>query len=184
MDRKEFLKSFCFMGVCSCAAVPIFAANWDTEESDNKKIKELNQKIQFMQKRFGKLIKILDEKMDDSTLNKVLGNLGRECSKDYEKYFIGFKNNLKGFLEMVQKSWGIRVEHEKKKKVIKLYGKKTEKCLCAFVKKSLTPTDFCNCSLGWWKHTFGTVIGKPVKVKIIESVLRGGKSCSFSINYS
>jgi hypothetical protein len=184
MNRKEFIKSFCVGGVCSCMAFPIFAANEDAKESNNKKIKELGQKIQFMQTRMAKLINILDGKMDDAGLNKVLEDLGTECSKEYESYYQGYKNNLEGFLQMVKKAWEMNVEHDKENKVIKILGKKTEKCFCPFVKESLMSPDFCNCSLGWQQHTYATLIGKPVKVKIIESILRGGKSCNFVIDYS
>jgi predicted hydrocarbon binding protein len=40
----------------------------------------------------------------------------------------------------------------------------------------------CNCSLGWQKHTWETLLQKKVKVELTESVLRGGKRCVFKIH--
>lgn len=184
MNRKEFIKSFCICGACSCMAFPLFGTNQDTKDSTDKKIRELGQKIQFMQTRMAKFINILDKKMDEADLNKVLEGLGIECSNEYETYYKKYTDNLEGFLQMAKDAWDMNFKHDKENKVITVIGKKTTRCFCPFVKKSLMSPDFCNCSLGWQQHTFSTLIGKPVKVEIIESVLRGGKSCSFAIDYS
>ena len=180
MNRKEFIKSFCICGACSCMAFPLFGASQDTKEPTNKKIKELGQKIQFMQTRMAKFINILDKNMDEADLNKVLEGLGIECSKEYEPYYKEYRDNLEGFFQ----AWDMNFKHDKEKMVITLLGKETTECFCPFVKESLMSPDFCNCSLGWHQHIFSTLIGKPVKVEIIESVLRGGKSCNFVIDYS
>jgi predicted ArsR family transcriptional regulator len=161
-------------------AFPLFAKNEDTKESDNKKIKELGQKIQFIQTRMAKFINILDKKMDEADLNKVLEALGTECSKEYETHYKAYEANLEGFLE----AWDMNFKHDKEKMVITILGKETTQCFCPFVKESLMAPDFCNCSIGWQQQTFSTLIGKPVKVEVIESVLRGGKSCNFVIDYS
>ncbi len=35
--------------------------------------------------------------------------------------------------------------------------------------------------LGWYKETFSIIAGGPVEVELVDSVLRGGKHCSFLI---
>jgi hypothetical protein len=45
-----------------------------------------------------------------------------------------------------------------------------------------TPQVVCNCSLGWQKHTWETLLQKKVKVELKESVLRDGKRCVFEIH--
>lgn len=47
-----------------------------------------------------------------------------------------------------------------------------------------TPKVVCNCSLGWQKRTWETVLGKKVDVELVESVLRGGKRCVFRVRVS
>jgi hypothetical protein len=184
MDRKSFIKALCIGGSCSCMAVPVFTTEEEKQETTDKKMKELNQKIQFMQTRMAKLIDILDGKMDDAALAKVLKDLGTECSKEYAAFYKKYKNNLDGFLQMAEKDWKMKIDHDKEKKVVKIIGQKTGKCFCPFVKESLMSEDFCNCSLGWQTQTFASVIGKPVKARVLQSVLRGSKSCDFAIYYT
>ena len=40
---------------------------------------------------------------------------------------------------------------------------------------------YCYCSLGWMKETFGAVMGKPVGVELIQSIVRGAETCKFAI---
>jgi hypothetical protein len=39
-----------------------------------------------------------------------------------------------------------------------------------------------NCALGWQRHTWETLLQRPVKVELKESVLRGGRRCVFEIH--
>ena len=56
-------------------------------------------------------------------------------------------------------------------------------CFCPLNSRfNHTPTVACNCSLGWQKHTWETLLQKKVKVELKESVLRGGKRCVFEIH--
>jgi len=184
MKRNEFIRSVCLGGVCSCMALPMFADDQQNQEASDKKVKQLEQRITFVQTRMAKLVGILDEEMGDEGLTRVLDKLGRECSKVYESMIKKYEKNLDGFLQMVQKDWGMKVEHDKEKKLVMVIGEKTGKCFCPFVKESLMSADFCNCSLGWQQQTFSTVIGKPVRVRVVNSVLRGAKSCDFAIDYA
>ncbi len=52
---------------------------------------------------------------------------------------------------------------------------------CANVKLGTAPASYCDCSLGWQGTMFETVFGKPVEVAVVESLLRGGKTCRFEI---
>jgi hypothetical protein len=56
-------------------------------------------------------------------------------------------------------------------------------CLCPFVEskvKGLSST-YCHCSVGYIRETFGRRFDVPLKVELLESVLRGGKRCRFKI---
>ena len=83
----------------------------------------------------------------------------------------------------MKKNWAENVEYNKGKKSIRVVGKKAENCYCPLVDKSITPKDFCNCSMGWAKQTYETVFEKPVKVTIEESILFGGERCSHLITF-
>ena len=52
---------------------------------------------------------------------------------------------------------------------------------CPNVNIDITTKSYCDCSLGWQKYMFEIVFGKPVEVRHIETILRGGKTCRFEI---
>lgn len=47
--------------------------------------------------------------------------------------------------------------------------------------KKFNPS-YCQCSAGWFEHLFSGVFGKPVSVKIIDTVTNGAKECTFEID--
>jgi len=61
-------------------------------------------------------------------------------------------------------------------------------CFCVLVKEvirtgeELSPT-FCNCSAGWFVQMWETILGRsPIRVDVVESVLRGDNRCVFAIH--
>ena len=106
-----------------------------------------------------------------------------EVKKDYANphQAVNFACVLYGDYIMVM---GGSIKQNKNKKIIKIHDKKRETCFCPFVNHKFTSIDFCNCSIGWQKETYESILGKPVEVNIEESVLRGGKRCSFTIKFA
>jgi len=180
MERKDFLKSACTIGMCSCAGVSLLSTGTLTAFSEIKE-KESDWRIGFIQKRFAKMIAGMDSTLDQETKVRILENLGRACAKEHAASFEKFKGNPESFLADLKNSWAERTEYNKNTKTMKVVGKKQESCFCPFVDASITPKDFCNCSLGFNKESFETVLGQPVDVCIDESILRGGNRCSFTI---
>jgi len=181
MNRMEFLKTSCKLGICSCLGVAMVSPNKLLAEEENPELKKLRGKLDFIHKLFARLINLMGSNLDEKTKIKMLESLGMECAKEYNSDFAKYKNNLEGFLGEVKKKWVDKVIQDKDKKTITLIGKKTGGCFCPFVKQSITPADFCNCSVGWQKQAFETVTGKKVVAKVKESILRGGERCSFVI---
>ncbi|MBN1181284.1 MAG: hypothetical protein JXB49_03285 [Bacteroidales bacterium] len=181
MDRKHFIKKVCTAGVCGCAAMTTltsFTAGAKTSETSKD---EPDWKIGFVQKRMAKLMGILDQKLDKETTEEVLEMLGRECANEsIDKHFTKYKGNIQGFFDAI-KEWGDEASYDEENGIIRIKGKKMDSCFCPFVDKNLMSTDFCNCSLGWQKQLYETLLDKKVDVTIDSSVLRGGDSCCFSI---
>ena len=180
MKRNEFLKSACSLGMCSCAGISLLSSETLAGSSDDAK-KESDWRIGFIQKRFAKMIAGIDAAVDQETKTKILENLGRACAKENAASFEKFKGDPESFLRELEKIWAERTEYDKETKTMKVVGKKQESCFCPFVDKTITPKDFCNCSIGFNKESFETVLGQPVDIKIEESILRGGERCSFLI---
>lgn len=56
-------------------------------------------------------------------------------------------------------------------------------CGCPLVRAGLvklSPT-FCNCSRGWVKAVFETILGRPVEVELEQAIGRGDQVCRFVV---
>jgi hypothetical protein len=54
-------------------------------------------------------------------------------------------------------------------------------CHCMFVKAmkgEISPT-FCYCGIGWDRMLWEGILSKPVKVRVVESIVQGDERCSF-----
>lgn len=150
-------------------------------EEENSEIKKFKGKLDFIHKRFAKLIDLMNANLDKEIRINILESLGMACASEYSQFYANYKNNLKGFLEDIHKIGIEQVIHDEDKKILTLIGKKTGGCFCPFVKQSVTPADFCTCSQGWQKKVFETITGKPVTAEVKGSVLLGNDRCSFVI---
>jgi hypothetical protein len=63
-------------------------------------------------------------------------------------------------------------------------------CHCPWVREALLEDDrpvdpvFCNCSGGYYKNFWEAVLDQPVKVELLESVLKGDSVCKFALHLS
>jgi hypothetical protein len=195
MQRKDFLKS-CTMGVCSCfainALIPVKSnAQEQTEDKkkeqtkeENPEVKKLQGQMEFVHKRFATLVGLLSTDMDAAKRTQMFEELGRTCSAEYKDNYMKFENNVQGYLDEIKGKWVEDINYDKENQTILLIGTKADDCFCPLAKKSVTPTEFCECSKGWQKGVFEAISGKKVQASIEESVLRGGERCSFKIQMS
>ncbi len=179
MKRNEFLKSACSLGMCSCAGVSLLCAGTLTASDDAKK--ESDWRIGFIQKRFAKMVEGLDTSVNQETKTKILENIGHTCASENAASFVKYKGVPDTYLENMKKEFAENASYNRKAKTMKIIGKKRETCSCPFVDASITPKDFCSCSVGYFKESLSTVLEQPVDVKIEESILRGGERCIFTI---
>jgi hypothetical protein len=56
-------------------------------------------------------------------------------------------------------------------------------CVCPLVQQNIgvVSTTLCHCSEGFAERMFSAVIEKPVKATVTRSILRGDKSCVYTI---
>ncbi len=58
-------------------------------------------------------------------------------------------------------------------------------CFCPLVRNHLDggmPDIFCYCGSGWYRQQWEGAIGKPVRIEIVESILKGDCVCRFAIH--
>jgi hypothetical protein len=65
--------------------------------------------------------------------------------------------------------------------------KRASYCHCALIRPAVregTPVSptFCLCGSGWYKSLWEGVLGKPVRVEIVETVSQGAERCTFAIH--
>jgi len=185
MRRKDFFKSIGKYGLCSCAAFTVFniEKTYAAADDQDNLIKNFEWKLGFMQKRFAKLLGIIDTSLEDNKKQEILEKLGRECAKEFKESALKYKGNIEGYLSEIMSQWVEKADYNKEEGVIRIFDKKRETCFCPFIDKSLITSDtMCYCSLGWQKEIYETVTGKPVEVRVIDSILKGGDRCSFEIS--
>jgi hypothetical protein len=93
-----------------------------------------------------------------------------------------FRGNLEGFLRHLQVEWGWAVTYSPEQGMI-LVDENKPACVCPVVPKQHTGDLglLCYCSEGFAERMFSQVIGTPVHVDVVASVLRGDPSCRYRI---
>lgn len=57
-------------------------------------------------------------------------------------------------------------------------------CFCPLIRENLDggmPSTFCYCGAGWFRQQWEGAIGRPVKVEIVRSILKGDELCEFAV---
>lgn len=140
----------------------------------------MTQKLRFIHDWVSNLIKNMDGHLNEGIKIKLMEECGRACAKrQAKKEALKFKGKLDGWLTQMKK-WIGKENVQKEEKCIRIIY---SKCYCPLVQDSqpLLSDTYCNCSRGWLKENFEAVVGRPVEVKIEDSIMRGGKQCSFFI---
>lgn len=175
MDRKEFLKSACGLGVCGCAlslagaAEPLLAAQTNVPD----------QRLAFARYQVSKLVGFMAAGTNAPACAEMLEKIGRECAR-LSQLHAKFKGDPDGYFAASRKAWGTDFAWDKAKGVITVTVAEGE-CSCPLVDNKRTPEFFCNCSVGYQKEAFETVFARPVKASLKESKLGGSKRCVFEV---
>ncbi len=87
-----------------------------------------------------------------------------------------------GFLTAIQlpSGWVEKTEYNEATGTIRIFDR-SKTCTCTLVDEKFTPSDQCECILGWQKETYSRILGKPVDAVLEESILRGSTRCVFRI---
>lgn len=199
MHRKEFLKKSLGLGACCAAAFAAGSVENGLAQDGvaAPAVSPCDKKVLQGQAVIRRLMIQLDEKLDQPTREAVMESCGRGCFQGAngkaaaqppsEEQRAKFLERMRKYLgnEGVQQSAGRTVVYFKYTSNPK--GLKTEEgyCLCPILEdapKDISPT-YCLCSVGYVKEIFERNVGKPVDVKLTESVLRGGKTCRFTVEF-
>jgi hypothetical protein len=58
-----------------------------------------------------------------------------------------------------------------------------DRCYCGSVSKTRQPfsSTYCHCSCGWYQQLFESLLGRPVEVELLGSIIQGDERCRFLI---
>ena len=183
MNRKDFFRGSLALGACSgCFLLPsnsLISSNAIPE--DDEKYKNLLQEKEFIQNWLTDLISTIETELDEATKVKLLAGCGRGCFNRHQ-----FKRDIaekgKGDLDKLIEAYRANFEAWKEGNTVHIrFGEVSPGCYCPAAKfRPAKPNDLhCECSRATHQAIFETALGRPIDVKILESVRRGNKTCHF-----
>jgi len=194
MERRKFLESIgkCGIGagLCSLLALPSASQTQDTETQLPGH--SCQERIEFAEGWLKNFMRVLDENADDQTKRRIMEANGIACARNY------LESTGRVIEPIPFEEWVARVKEQGGGGAIQIEGNTIyyqylknyqgldapeDFCLCPFVEtkpEGLSAT-YCHCSVGYIMELFERRFGRPVKVELLESVLRGGKRCKFKI---
>lgn len=138
----------------------------------------------FLKEWFSGLIAGI-EKLNDETWPKVLELTGRACARVHsgELFWETWEatHNIDDFLVEINKAYGEKVFKKIDEDTISV---RYSKCTCPLVEHGLVDSPIlCSCSPNWLAENFETILKKPATVITEKTILRGDKSCNFTISF-
>jgi hypothetical protein len=186
INRKDFMKNcgvaLCATGLCCSIHSPEAQAADDSGQScDPKELADTRNPADAARLRFSRLIEVIEARLPEQERKQILHTLGGKCADTYRADLIDhYKGNLRGFLEEGKRTWMAEADYDEANGTIRIVDRGPH-CSCPLVKEGSTPPSFCDCTLGWQEATYSTILGRPVKAELEESILRGGKKCVYRI---
>jgi len=139
----------------------------------------------------------LDALVDEETRVKIMENCGYACANVNKRVIEGAKVRRRKFKSVDE---FLEAEQRKPMRGTKLIREgnvlyqfytpatfaKSLRCYCGLLRG--LPVDeqvsktYCNCSKGFVKKLWESVLEKPVKVDLIQSAVSGAKECKFAIH--
>ena len=193
IDRKEFLRSATTLGLgCGlCSAIPATLAE-ASEAGSGAPTHPCDERVKFAEEWVGRFMGVLDEGLDEATRARIMEANGAACARAY------LASSGRETSRVPYEQWVDRVRSRGPRQDLRIEGNVIHfqylsnyqgkdapegACLCPLVEtkpKGLSGT-FCHCSVGYVREIFSRQIDRPLKVELVEAVLRGGKRCRFKI---
>ncbi|MGA2406339.1 MAG: hypothetical protein ABSF81_06265 [Bacteroidales bacterium] len=188
MNRKNFCKTTCGLGIGSCFGFGLLS-NSNLSATD-KQIQEATKStpvVPIDQRQIQNVLRFVDSSMDESVKKQIFERLGLEhTTKDrYASWINGYKKDIKSFFDMVntnKDTYWEKLEYNPDLSAIKVTGRLVDKCACPYAQCENPPKSLCNyCCKSYQKQMFEMLLEKKVNVQIDESFLLGGKRCNTTI---
>jgi hypothetical protein len=188
MERKEFLKCSCGIGIASCLGLGFLTSGnlFASTEPDGKTDKK-TPVVPVEPRQLQNVLSYIENNTDESTKKNIFDKLGYEhtTSEGFIKWIEGYKNNLKGFFDHINSNkdtYWEKMEYNPDNSTIKITGKVVDRCACPYAQNDNPPKCLCKyCCISFQKSMFEMLLNKSVRVETDEAFLLGGKRCSSTI---
>jgi predicted hydrocarbon binding protein len=132
------------------------------------------------------MMDILDRELDDATRYGIMEACGRQCigasTLEKARRLQKDSNNLDDLLTRLNEAHigGGHLRREENT----IHGA-YDRCYCGSVSQSREKFSdtYCHCSCGWYHQLFEALLGRPVEVELLGSILQGAERCEFQIHY-
>ena len=190
MDRKDFLRCSCGLGLGSCFGISLFT-NDKVFAAGSQKIESGKETplVPVDSRQIQNLLSYIESSMDESAVKNIFERLGAEhlTHPGFVNWINENKKNIKGYFDKINSksdTYWEKIEYNPDEATIKITGKLADKCACPYAQSENPPFSLCNhCCIGFQKRMFEMLLEVPVtKVELDESYLLGGKRCSSTVH--
>ena len=177
MDRKEFLASS-VTGAVACCAFAIFN---DTTPAAAAEQTDADREKDFVKNWMEDLFDTMYQELDEKTRVKLMAGCGRGCFRRFQ-----FKQDIarlgKGDVDRLLEAYKRNFEVWREGNLVHVrYGATNKTCYCPAARyHPVRPHDMhCECTRATHQTVFETALERPIPVRIVESLRRGGTTCHF-----
>lgn len=197
MERRNFVKATtaCCMGIGLCSILEASGGDQDQKQdiAPSPPSHSTEERMEFAEGWLKNFMQVLDSTLDDRTRRQVMEANGELCARNY------LKSIGREMKPVPLETWIDRKKKQASDGSFQIEGKTVYlkflknyqgldapegSCLCPFVetKPAGLSATYCHCSVGYIKELLRQTLDHPVHVELVESVLRGGKRCTFRID--
>jgi hypothetical protein len=185
MNRSEFIRTSAQLTCASCFALA-FGSGASAADAPapaappsapaDEALKQAQSDNAFINNWLTDLFEAIDTEVNPATQLKLLQACGRGCYRRHQfKQDIAAagKGDPEKLIAAYRKNFGIEREGDL---VHIRYG---DHCFCPAARnRPARPNDLhCECTRATHQTVFETALGRPIRVELIETVRRGGKTC-------
>jgi predicted hydrocarbon binding protein len=178
-SRRDFIKKSCLTGFCFCGLGgmnSLIASTGIGKEEDTEKESIHSKWITSL------LLSLKDE--SPATARKIIKNRAEAHFDDLnlKEKFAPFVGKPELFYDFLKNEWGWILEYDKSAGII-IADENKDYCVCPLLKNKKIEglNALCYCSEGMAEKMFSYVTRHEVKAEVVQSVLRGAKTCKYKI---
>jgi predicted hydrocarbon binding protein len=131
------------------------------------------------------MMDVLDREVDEETRRAIMEACGRRCigagTLDKARRLQPGAQDLDDLLSRLNES---HIGGGHLQRAGEVIHAAYDRCYCGSVSRTKEPLSatYCHCSCGWYRQLFETLLGRPVEVELLGSIVRGDERCQFLIH--